>query len=119
MIDFGELAAGEGEPYPRLFLALRKVEGPALDDVLREQGPLSPERAVGLALQMCDALSAAHAEGIIHRDLKPGNVLLEGGTRVVVVDFGMAKLVTGKGADATALTQRGMVFATPEYMAPE
>ncbi len=119
VLDFGELPAGLGDARPLLFLALPKIDGPALDAVLREEGALGVDRAVGLALQICDGLSAAHAEGVIHRDLKPGNVLLEGGSVAIVIDFGMAKIVTGEGADATVLTQRNMVFGTPEYMAPE
>ena len=76
-------------------------------------------RAVAILLDVCEALREAHAQGVIHRDLKPGNVLLREGDRAVVVDFGMAKIVTGGGTGTTALTQHNMVFGTPEYMAPE
>ena len=76
-------------------------------------------RTTSIMLDVCEALSEAHAQGIIHRDLKPANVLLQDGERAVVVDFGMAKIVTGGGTGTTALTQHNMVFGTPEYMAPE
>jgi serine/threonine-protein kinase len=120
ILDFGEV------PDPRrtrdaglLYLALPRIEGPALEALLKQEGPLPVERAVAIVLDVCEALREAHAQGIIHRDLKPGNVLLRGGERAVVVDFGMAKIVTGGGTGTTALTQHNMVFGTPEYMAPE
>ncbi len=74
---------------------------------------------MAILLDVCAALREAHAQGVIHRDLKPANVLLREGDRAVVVDFGMAKIITGGGAGTTALTQHNMVFGTPEYMAPE
>jgi serine/threonine-protein kinase len=65
-------------------------------------------------------LKTAHAIGIIHRDLKPANVILRDGTHVIVVDFGMSKIVTGMGTgNTTNLTTHNMVFGTPEYMSPE
>ncbi len=117
------LAFGEG-PDPRrpeaglLYIALQRIDGPALDDLLKD-GALPIARAVGVVLDVCAGLGEAHAQGIIHRDLKPGNVLLRNGETAVVVDFGMAKIVTGGGTGTTALTQQNMVFGTPEYMAPE
>jgi len=70
-------------------------------------------------LQICDALKMAHEQGVVHRDLKPANVLLRGGSHVVVVDFGLAKIVSGDVAPVTVLTAQNMVCGTPEYMAPE
>ncbi len=118
ILEFGEV------PDPRgaaslLFIALPRIEGPALDAVLRAEKLLPIPRAVAIVLGVCEGLSEAHAQGIIHRDLKPGNVLLEGGEKPIVVDFGMAKIMTGGGTGTTALTQNNMVFGTPEYMAPE
>ncbi len=120
ILEFGELPdprhVGEG----LLFIALPKIEGPALDALLRDEGPLPIDRALGIVLQVCSALLGAHAQGVIHRDLKPANVIMRGGTHVVVVDFGMAKIVTGHGGTGTtALTSHNMVFGTPEYMSPE
>jgi serine/threonine-protein kinase len=119
VLEFGELPDPRREGVGLLYLALARIEGPALDAVLKKDGPLPIPRAVAIILDVCAALREAHAQGVIHRDLKPGNVLLREGDRAVVVDFGMAKIVTGGGTGTTALTQHNMVFGTPEYMAPE
>ncbi len=121
VFDFGQLEDG------RFFLAMELLEGKDLADVLADEGVLSPGRGLSIAMQMCRALVAAHAKGVVHRDLKPENVFLtvtEDGTEVVkLVDFGIAKLrdVTKDGAQAERrkLTKTGMIFGTPEYMAPE
>ena len=121
VLDFGELAdpRGGGEPG-LLYMALPRIDGPALEALVKSGEPLPVARALAVVLDVCEALSEAHAQGVIHRDLKPGNVLLRDGERAVVVDFGMAKIVTGGGGTGTtALTQHNMVFGTPEYMAPE
>jgi eukaryotic-like serine/threonine-protein kinase len=119
VLDYGEIPDPRGSSAGILYLALPKVEGPALDRLLAQEGPLPIDRALEIILEVCVALNSAHAQGVIHRDLKPANVLLEGGKKVVVVDFGMAKIVTGGGTGTTALTAHNMVFGTPEYMAPE
>jgi serine/threonine protein kinase len=119
ILDFGEAPDPRREGAGLMYLALPRIDGPALDSLLKNEGRLPIVRAAAIALGVCDALSEAHAQGVIHRDLKPGNVLLRDGENVVVVDFGMAKIVTGGGAGTTALTQHNMVFGTPEYMAPE
>jgi serine/threonine-protein kinase len=88
--------------------------------MVKERGQLPVERGVQIMLDVCEALREAHEQGVIHRDLKPGNVIVRGDDHVVVVDFGMAKIVTGGGGTGTtALTAHNMVFGTPEYMAPE
>ncbi len=119
ILDYGEIPDPRGSSTGLLYLALPKIDGPALDHLLEAEKTLPMDRALDIVLEVCDALKSAHAQGIIHRDLKPANVLLEGGKRVVVVDFGMAKIVTGGGTGTTALTAHNMVFGTPEYMAPE
>ncbi len=119
VLEFGELPDPRREGVGLLYLALARVDGPALDAVLKKDGPLPIPRAVAIVLDVCEALRDAHAQGVIHRDLKPGNVLLREGDRAVVVDFGMAKIITGGATGTTALTQHNMVFGTPEYMAPE
>jgi serine/threonine-protein kinase len=119
VLEFGALDDPRREGAGLLYMALARVEGRGLDAVLKADAPLPLARAVMIILDICEALREAHSQGIIHRDLKPGNVLLREGDRAVVVDFGMAKIMTGGGTGTTALTQHNMVFGTPEYMAPE
>src|SRR5580692_3837173 len=119
ILDYGEIPDPRGGVTGLLYLALPKVDGVALDRLLETEKTLPIDRALDIVLEVCDALKSAHSQGVIHRDLKPANVLLEGGKRVIVVDFGMAKIVTGGGTGTTALTVHNMVFGTPEYMAPE
>jgi serine/threonine-protein kinase len=119
--DFGKLDDGS------FFLVLEYVEGKSLRDAV-DSGRLALDRAIHIARQMAGALARAHSIGIVHRDLKPENVMLV--TRdgrpdfVKILDFGIAKVPIGElGVDSRspgqALTQLGMVYGTPEYMAPE
>jgi serine/threonine protein kinase len=119
ILDYGELSDPRGSATGLLYIALPKIEGPALDRLLADEGPLPLDRSLDIVLQVCEALKSAHSQGIIHRDLKPANVILQGGNHVIVVDFGMAKIMTGGGTGTTALTAHNMLFGTPEYMAPE
>jgi serine/threonine-protein kinase len=119
MLDSGELPDPRHEAVGLLYMAMARVEGPSLEELLKAEHPLPSGRAIAIFLEVCEALREAHAQGVIHRDLKPANVLLRGDDRATVVDFGMAKIVTGGGTGTTALTQHNMVFGTPEYMAPE
>ena len=110
VLDHGRTA--EGAQY----LAMELIEGPTLAAALREGGPLSPARAVGIARSLLAALAHAHARGVLHRDLKPENVILAAGAapRVVLIDFGLASL-----RDAGPLTADGMCLGSPSYIAPE
>ena len=118
ILELGEVPATEGGADSLLYMALPKLEGPTLEEVLRKE-PISVERALEVMLEICAALRIAHAQGVIHRDLKPANVILERGKKAVVVDFGMSKIVTGAAGGTTNLTAHNMVFGTPEYMSPE
>jgi serine/threonine protein kinase len=107
-------------PDGRHFIIMEFVEGATLSEVLASDGRFSPERAVKIAVQICDVLEEAHQLGIIHRDLKPSNIMLnERG--VCVLDFGVAKvLVTSAESTAThATTGSGQLVGTPRYMSPE
>jgi serine/threonine protein kinase len=97
--------------YP--YIVTRYVSGPTLDQMIRQNGPLSPQGVQRLAIGLAEALRAIHAAGIVHRDLKPGNVMLTD-DRPVVIDFGIAQ-----APEATRLTQTGLVMGTPGYLAPE
>ncbi|HEY6460631.1 MAG TPA: serine/threonine-protein kinase [Polyangiaceae bacterium] len=119
VLESGEIPDPRREGAGLLYMALTRIEGQPLDAVLKKDAPLPLTRAVTIVLDVCEALREAHAQGVIHRDLKPANVLLREGDRAVVVDFGMAKIMTGGGTGTTALTEHNMVFGTPEYMAPE
>jgi tetratricopeptide (TPR) repeat protein/TolB-like protein len=103
-----------GQDRGYLFLTLDFVEGRSLREVLRGDGPLSPDRAVGIARQLALALEAAHSEGIIHRDLKPPNVLVNGEGRAWITDFGVARSLHDRGP-----TRTGSVIGTLAYLSPE
>ena len=120
-------ASATGEPAATTTaLVMELVEGPTLADRIAE-GPIPPEEALHIAMQIADALEAAHARGIVHRDLKPANVKLTPDGLVKVLDFGIAKALdtrTESGAEAAALTtpamtQAGLILGTAAYMAPE
>ncbi|MBN9167442.1 MAG: hypothetical protein BGO98_32875 [Myxococcales bacterium 68-20] len=117
ILDFGELP-GEEPGRSLLYIALPKIDGASLAAVL-ESGLIDVDRALHILVQVLEGLTSAHAQGVIHRDLKPANVLLENGTKAIVVDFGMSKIITGSGLGTTNLTTHNMVFGTPEYMSPE
>lgn len=117
--DFGVTPDGQ------VFFAMELLHGCDFHSLLMEAGEsggLPWQRSRGILLQICSALSSAHAQGIIHRDLKPENIFLtESDGRedfVKLLDFGIAKVV-GNDTGDRKLTKTGMVFGTPEYMAPE
>ena len=99
------------------YLLMEYVNGPNLRQVQRS-GELTPELALRIVPQVCEALQFAHDQGIVHRDIKPENLLLDADGLVKITDFGIAKIVGGS-ADATALTGAQDVVGTPHYMAPE
>jgi serine/threonine-protein kinase len=115
VVDF-DLAA-DGAP----FLVMEYLNGESLAAVLRREGVLPVRRALGILLQVCDGLAAAHAAGIVHRDLKPDNLFLvtrsDAPELVKILDFGVAKLVRAEPDGSE--TQSGAVLGTPLYMAPE
>lgn len=112
------LALGETDDTALPYMVMPKLEGQKLSDL--DKASMSARHAVELVCEICKALETAHRAGIIHRDLKPDNVIVGRG-RVTVVDFGMAKIVRGSqdGNHSAELTTSGMIFGTPEYMAPE
>ncbi|MEU4601740.1 Stk1 family PASTA domain-containing Ser/Thr kinase [Kribbella sp. NPDC023972] len=105
----------QGDDDGTLFLAMEYVPGRTLRDVIREQAPLSPARALDLLAPILSALSAAHDAGIVHRDIKPENVLISDNGVVKVADFGLARAVSATGNTAT----QGLLMGTVSYLAPE
>ena len=114
--DFGETPDG------LIYLAMEFIQGEPLTALLEREGALPVPRAVTIFLQVAEALQAAHDLGIVHRDLKPDNVMLtrrkDGADVVKVVDFGIAKAVSGDQA-GQKVTKTGLVVGTPEFMSPE
>jgi serine/threonine protein kinase len=109
------------------FLVLELVEGDTLAEMLA-RGAAMPDQALGLAIQIVEALEAAHENGVIHRDLKPANIKVTPEGKVKVLDFGLAKAFTGDDsginpANSPTLsmqaTQQGMILGTAAYMSPE
>jgi eukaryotic-like serine/threonine-protein kinase len=98
------------------FIVMELVTGVPLDDRLQEHTGrgMDVAEAVGIAIQMLDALDYAHSEGVIHRDIKPSNVLITPGGRVKLMDFGIALLIGDK-----RLTASQSAIGTPVYMSPE
>src|SRR5437762_5445563 len=113
----------------RDFIAMELVQGRTLDEVIGRKG-LPLNRALAYAIQIADAVSAAHAAGIVHRDLKPGNIMVTESGIVKVLDFGLAQPVGGPGggesdvtrtilADTSPKTAEGSIVGTVSYMSPE
>ncbi|MCG5056325.1 MAG: protein kinase [Myxococcales bacterium] len=105
-----------------LYLAMELLSGKSLQQVQKAAGTLEPDRVLGILDQVAQALGEAHRQGIVHRDMKPENVMIEvtqDGDLVKVLDFGIAKIVSGDGARGPALTAIGQTVGTLEFMSPE
>ncbi|MEG3628261.1 protein kinase [Streptomyces sp. C6-003] len=103
----------------RPLIVMELVDGPSLDDVLRERGTLDPHEAARIGAEVMGALAAAHRAGVLHRDVKPGNILLDRSGRVVLTDFGIATMEDPGDGSATHLTRSGEIVGSLDYLAPE
>ncbi|MEV5101404.1 protein kinase [Streptomyces massasporeus] len=115
VIAVHDIAQVDGRPL----IVMELVDGPSLDDVLRERGTLDPGEAAGIGAKVMDALAAAHRAGVLHRDVKPGNILLDRSGRVVLTDFGIATMDDPGDGSATHLTRSGELVGSLDYLAPE
>ena len=115
--DIGE---DDGQP----FIVMEWMKGQNLHDRL-SAGPIKVQQIVDIGIEIADALDAAHTQGIVHRDIKPANIFLTERGHVKVMDFGLAKLLSGTDAVQTgeqvveALTSPGITLGTASYMSPE
>ncbi|MHB8341963.1 MAG: Stk1 family PASTA domain-containing Ser/Thr kinase [Mycobacteriales bacterium] len=105
--DTGE---DDGTPY----IVMEYVEGQTLRDLLQTEGRLLPRRALEIVAEVCGALEYSHRAGIVHRDIKPANVMLTRTGAVKVMDFGIARAVSG-----STMTQTASVIGTAQYLSPE
>ncbi len=107
-IDVGEAGAYK-------YFVMEYVEGPTVAELLARGGPMAPDRAVGIVIQVARALDHALANGMVHRDVKPANIILTETGMPKLCDLGLAKEVEKEGSD----TQQGETLGTPDYIAPE
>jgi beta-lactam-binding protein with PASTA domain/predicted Ser/Thr protein kinase len=95
------------------YIAMEYLPGRSLKQVVREEAPLDPIRAIDITLQILKAARFAHRHGVIHRDLKPHNVIVDDAGHVKVTDFGIAR------AGASDMTETGSIMGTAQYLSPE
>ncbi len=119
IVDYGWIPNKQGQNT--VYFIMEFLDGPSLSDVIQNQAPLAPERALAIGLQIADALGACHKSGVVHRDLKPENIILIPRGReqdfVKVLDFGIAKLTGDQ--KVSVRTRTGLLMGTPAYMSPE
>ena len=110
LYDYG---SDEGDYY----IVMEFIDGRGVDEIVRSEGPLMPERAAEIAADVARALERAHAQGLVHRDVKPNNIMITSYGQTKVTDFGIVRALGGD-AEAT-MTQTGMVIGTAAYLSPE
>src|SRR5262249_34065199 len=105
------------------FLVLELVDGETLAEKVA-RGPMPIDEALRIAMQICEAIEAAHEKNVIHRDLKPANIKITNDGSVKLLDFGLARIfapepATSDSSSPTRVTTRGALLGTSDYMSPE
>src|SRR5947199_4952335 len=95
------------------YIAMEYLPGRSLKQLIRQEAPLEPVRAINITLQILKAARFAHRRGVIHRDLKPHNVIVDEADHAKVTDFGIAR------AGASDMTETGSIMGTAQYLSPE
>jgi serine/threonine-protein kinase len=99
-----------------VYMAAEWLDGRSLRHILSENGKLPIDRAVNIAIQICDALEYAHGQGVVHRDLKPENIMVGPADRIKIMDFGIASVA---GARRLTFGKLSAVMGSPDYISPE
>ncbi len=116
VLEFGQTRIGLNSNVEQVYIVMPKLTGAPLSALL-EAGPIPEARAIAIVRGLCEELVRAHNHGIIHRDVKPDNVIVCSDESIRLIDFGIAKR-QGSPENAS-VTEHGVVFGSPEYMAPE
>ena len=111
--DTGEARTAAG-PLP--YIVMEYVDGVTLRDIVHNDGPMPPRRALEVVADACQALNFSHQHGIIHRDVKPANIMISKTGAVKVMDFGIARAIADTG---NPVTQTAAVIGTAQYLSPE
>src|ERR1700749_768298 len=111
--DTGEAETATG-PLP--YIVMEYVDGVTLRDIVHNDGPIEPRRAIEIIADACQALNFSHQHGIIHRDVKPANIMISTTNAVKVMDFGIARAIADSG---NSVTQTAAVIGTAQYLSPE
>ena len=106
----------DDEQRSQRYMVLEWVEGRLLRQILNEAKILPPERAIKIALGICDALDYIHSQGVVHRDLKPENIMVDAEDRTKLIDFGIAANAGSRRLTFAKLTE---AMGTPDYISPE
>ncbi|MGB0094232.1 MAG: protein kinase, partial [Solirubrobacteraceae bacterium] len=102
-----------GEYDGTYYIAMEYLPGLSLKQLIRQEAPIDPVRAIDITIQILKAARFAHRRGIIHRDLKPHNVIIDDSGHAKVTDFGIAR------AGASDMTETGSIMGTAQYLSPE
>jgi beta-lactam-binding protein with PASTA domain/predicted Ser/Thr protein kinase len=111
--DTGEAETAAG-PLP--YIVMEFVDGLTLRDIVHNDGPIPPRKAIEIIADACQALNFSHQHGIIHRDVKPANIMISSSGAVKVMDFGIARALADGG---NSVTQTAAVIGTAQYLSPE